>query len=99
MNLCPLPGGTPIHQKNISRQTENPGSNRVVRVVCGSRPVHLKESFLKEIVSDVGAGCQMQQIAAHSRSELGVDLLKCFQRSALITDHQSAKFLISLAHY
>jgi len=41
----------------------------------------------------------MRQIPAHRGREPGVDLLKCFQRSALITDHQAAKFLISFAHY
>jgi hypothetical protein len=61
--------------------------------------VHLKKRLLQQIIGDFGAACQMPQIPAHSRRELGVDLLKCFQRSALVTDHQGAEFLISFAHY
>jgi hypothetical protein len=55
MNRCPSPGRTPIHQKNISRQTEHPRSNRIRWVVCGSRSVHLKKRFLKQIIGDSGA--------------------------------------------
>ena len=43
MDYRPAPGRSPIHQENISRQTEHPGPNRVCRVVSGPRPVHLKK--------------------------------------------------------
>src|SRR5579883_1556546 len=54
MNLRPSPRGAPIHQKDVSCQTEDPGFHRVRRVVCSPRPVHLKERLLEEIVSHLG---------------------------------------------
>jgi hypothetical protein len=76
MNLGPLPGFTPIHQKNVSRQTEHPRLNRILRIVRGSRAVHLKKRFLKQIVGNFGAAYQMKQVPAYSGRELSVHLLE-----------------------
>jgi hypothetical protein len=59
MNFRPSPGRAPIHQKNISRQAEHPWFDRISRVVSGSRPVHLKKRFLKQIIGDFRAAGEM----------------------------------------
>src|SRR5579875_1912724 len=40
----------------------------------------------------------MEQVPPHCRRQMRVDFLKCFQRSALVADHQGAK-LFFLAHH
>jgi len=59
MDFRPSPRRSPIHQENVSRQTEHPGPDRVCRVVSSPRPVHLKKRLLQQIVNDLRAACEM----------------------------------------
>src|ERR1700744_4014205 len=69
MNLRPSPGRTPIHQKNVSRQTEYPWFDRIGRVISGPRSVHLKKRFLQQIIGDFRAAGEMREVPAHARGE------------------------------
>ena len=52
MDIRPTPGRSPVHQENVSRQTEHPWPDRVCPVVSGPGAVHLKKRLLQQIVGD-----------------------------------------------